>query len=286
MVIVFQFLTASPASLRQVVQGDIYVWFDVEHALSVEWDAECCCMGSPCHANRIDILRQNRYKKSFHHNAMRMVAGLQLLDHILKKKVLGFRAIDFELVFCGTDGEPPKLAANTSVLQPLGCAEDDHPATPWPEWGRNRHDPLSIWESTMTSRIASAVELSQARPVAVFRGGANKIKHSCNQAPVQIPNGRHSRFIHVNSSNWRKIGTRLKLLHLRQERPDLLNVNLRESLSKLGGEYGIDLSNYSVDAPHTLSMNEQAQQFRYTISIGRKNCWADRLRYLLLSPQV
>jgi hypothetical protein len=130
------------------------------------------------------------------------------------------------------------------------------------------------------------VEAAPIRNVAVFRGGANRIKHSCNQPLVRMHNGRHSRFTHINSSNWQSLGSRLKLIHLKRLHPTLLDVNLRESLTKLGTEYGIDLSDYAVDLPRIISMAEQAKTFRYTISIGRKNCWADRLRYLLLSPQV
>lgn len=43
-------------------------------------------------------------------------------------------------------------------------------------------------------------------------------------------------------------------------------------------------SEYPASEPRFLSMSEQFSRFKYNINVGRNVGWADRVRYLLLSP--
>eukprot|EP00041_Stephanoeca_diplocostata_P033594 m.1115022 g.1115022 ORF g.1115022 m.1115022 type:complete len:293 (-) comp24369_c0_seq2:2567-3445(-) len=94
--------------------------------------------------------------------------------------------------------------------------------------------------------------------------------------------------VQIDASTWKQLGTRVKLIYLRKQHPELLDVAFGnpQALTALGKEYGVDFSDYELDTPSFMPMSTQYQNFRYAISIGRKNCWADRLRYLLMSPMA
>ena len=107
------------------------------------------------------------------------------------------------------------------------------------------------------------------------------IEHTCGHT---FGEGTDAMTVDIpNFKTWKTLGTRLKLIHLRDRRPDLLDVNLGH-LAELSEQYGVDFSQYELDGPAFLPMETQYAQFRMVLSVGRKNCWADRLRYLLMSP--
>lgn len=169
------------------------------------------------------------------------------------------------------------------VAKPLAC--DDRATMAWPEVGLHRHIDLPYWDEMLQSlqrrNDQHALNFTAKLPKVVFRGEATGIEHTCSsgdldrRGPVTVER--------PNATTWKTLGTRLKLIHIRQQRPDLLDLHLGHT-DQLTEEYRVDFGEYSFDSPAFLSMDVQFQRFRFVLSIGRKNCWADRLRYLLLSP--
>ena len=133
-----------------------------------------------------------------------------------------------------------------------------------------------------SSRVESSGGQAPTAPVAVFRGGVYRLS-----AYSDDWRGSGLRRTRLARHNWQRVG-RLALLHAKTNDAlaELLNVNVnlpREYASFLG----IDNATLArMDQPASVSLLEQAKQFKYVINAEGHGGWADRLARLLLSPQL
>lgn len=269
----------------QVINRSIWVLYP-ERGLSRPWNQTCCSKA----CEDLEAMRQNRFNGSFAHNALRLQSALRLISWVIQDHEWEGRSLQF--IYCGTDGAMTSSRDRSQVLlRPLRCSyEKDMLTIPWPEIGTNRHKDFPLWDDLLLENaklnLAHSVNFSDKLSKVVFRGKASHISHTCGQ-PMRKGGGIKS--VKPNSSNWKEVGTRLKLLILRHKRPDLYDFTLgpKIHIERISKEYGINtFFDYEMDTPPKLSMVHQFERFRYSLSVGRNNCWADRLRYLLLSPTL
>lgn len=161
---------------------------------------------------------------------------------------------------------------------------------PWSQWGRY---------VAYVGRTYSDLRWAERAPRAVFRGSFKAFSTGCIKAaesgmaagaallgegtcnmkgPKQPwPTAK------VHAGNWQQYG-RSRLLHLRAQRPDLLNVAFHASQYPRYEPWNLtfDQQAYPIDAPAIMSLLEQRAAFRYAV-YAEGNCgWADRLKHLFL----
>eukprot|EP00041_Stephanoeca_diplocostata_P032591 m.1049675 g.1049675 ORF g.1049675 m.1049675 type:complete len:418 (-) comp24174_c1_seq19:3082-4335(-) len=238
----------------QVIDEKIFV---LQHSasLGLSWNVTCC-RSNPlmCEAEfsgkslreikrilratgRANVLTGNATTTS--HVALRMLSMLRLLHQVLSSHPEHWKGRSFEFVHCTADGQPHRLSRRHVVVQPHTCK--DAPVIAWPDWSPHAHPDLSRWKATLAAwRVRNdlhTLNFTTKIAKAVFRGRASGIKRTCMREAATAP----------TSLNWTHDGTRLKLLWLRQKRPELLDVGFTEPLAALEDEYSISLQGLQLD---------------------------------------
>lgn len=308
--------------LVQAVNRSLHVTMDKQRSDLAEWDISACSAEDK--HGRLRTKPDSRGLKRWPHKGLRLQMVLRLLEHALLHELpADTPSPDFELVYCPTDSPPsawnlppgspaqrrfrPKLdlqreeanmATEARLAAPITCA-DSPLSLPLPEWGSLRHPDLVTWDElrrrTIELNTIDDGEWALKHNVAVFRGSAMSKTAECHNFSTTGLRGwaagedgtllEPMRLIRLSRDNWQQLAGRPRLLYLRNKRPDLLDVNFSDQ-DELTAALGIDFRRFRGDDPHFMTITEQRERYRLIINAGRNSCWADRLRYLLLSSQA
>ena len=191
----------------------------------------------------------------------------------------------FEIGFCPDDCSPALNANENSVLPILtsvSCA--GRSSLPFVAWtvNSNRAPDLSEWDSFIDgwAKRARTVPWQDRAAKAVFRGHLRPFT-VCGGWPGERPSYNQG----INASNWHGLG-RSAIWGARVAHPELLDVNF-DNRAEMAGLWQLRASEAGAfDEPTSMSMEEQARRFRYTIHPEGQCGFADRLKSLMALPML
>ena len=145
-----------------------------------------------------------------------------------------------------------------------------------PQWYFSRDGAFGNWDKSMDEAWLAGGSRGwwEKEDRAVFRGAIRQSTLIFNETTNALG------WINTNPDNWHVFG-RGKLWKLSQERPDLFDVGLTRASSVPELEAILQSMNWA--AKPSLTMNEQAEKYRYVIYLEGTCGWADRLKNLLAS---
>ena len=267
---------------------------------SVQWHMEhdniLACVFVQVFNNSVWVTWDGTNDPHYSWDMLRVEVVLNLLQDYLHLGHRGRRghnrttSSDFSFFYCA--GDCPKTAldgrvrlALTSVvcdqsvslpaLQHLAAKSRD------PDWDR--------WQSYMDGMQQTygntGSTWDQRQSKAVFRGNLKHMSIACDGAECNshVPYMMPSDYIFITPDIWQKYG-RYKLLYLRSQRPDLLNIAAPEYEYPYHQRwnYTFNTTAFPIDEPRSMSLEDQIKQFKYAV-YAEGNCgWADRLKLLFL----
>ena len=260
-------------------------WSDEIYPVSTEWHFWAGLNMSSCYAEPIPGDYLHGLARARMHNALRLLLGAYE-----RQFARGRLPQPVELVMC---------FGETAVNLGDWCMKG-----PQPIWGMtsNERSPLipfvqrTFRDADLQSwadnpnlsghRGIPAAAWAKKQDVAVFRGAPHRLNVYSDRWRE-----RGARRTAITADNWRGLG-RLALLKAKAEFPSLLNVHVGSG--EVGGhsdglrerlEIGHEVWG-SQDTPAKLSLEEQADSFKYMLNVEGHGGWADRLLLLLFLPAL
>lgn len=201
---------------------------------------------------------------------------------ILHRLVQTTRLPNFEMWVTGRDC----VCSWTHCFSAVTC--DLHPTKPflnlpYVQWYDGRDGPWEAADDRIRDEVSFGRSLgwNKRASIAVFRGALNPLS-----TIRDLPGDRFE--IHINPKTYKHFG-RGKLLAIRQKNPGYLNVSvLPPGIEPNWTNYHyrtwilrLDREGLEMDDPPSLSMRDQAKNFKYGVYAEGSCGWADRLKWML-----
>ena len=209
----------------------------------------------------------------------RLHVAIRLILRVLRR----FPALPtFEIGLCPDDC-PPALGGPSGMrplLTSVSCQR--HRSLPFISWIVNieRATDLSEWDEAMVAQWEPRIDWQDRIAKGVFRGHLRQYSY-CGGWPDSDPRYREP----VTAANWRTLG-RAAIWAKRIEHPELLNANFGNH-AEMARTWGLSAAEAEArDEPNSISMLDQARQFRYLVHAEGQCGSADRLKQSLASPML